>query len=104
MQEIRDLGKLPKEVRGDSAEQVKERNLSKRLRLRYASRRSALTAEQEAELTGLREREVGPLAEVSAPPDPLNPSADESDNRLEQDLLMLESGMRSCPLLRRLQH
>ena len=43
MQEIRDLGKLPKEVNGDNAEQVQERKLAKRLRL--ARRQKQLTPE-----------------------------------------------------------
>ena len=93
MQEIRDLGKLPNEVRGDSAEQVKERKLAERLR--RARRRSALTAEQEAELAGLREREVGPLAEVNVPPDPLDPFC----RRVRQPFGAgsLEIGIRSRP-------
>ena len=41
--------------------------------------------------------------ETYAPPDPLDPFAEEASNRLEQDLLMATSGMRTYKVMRRIQ-
>ena len=57
MQDIRSLGRLPKEVKGSAAEHAPERKLAKRLR--KARNGGQLTAEHEAELAGM-EVEVAP--------------------------------------------
>ena len=98
MADVRTLGRVPKLVRGQDPEQIAERNLAQRLRhVRAAGR---LTLEHEAELATLIEQALGPLEEVDAPPDPLDPFADEAENRLEQDLLMMANGIRSGALTR----
>ena len=61
-----------------------------------------MTAEHEAELAKMMERELGGLSEAVEEPDPLDPFADEASNRLEQDLLMFQASMRSRTLLRRM--
>ena len=99
LQAIRDFGRLPKAVRGDSEAQARERNLAQRLR-RAAGR---LSAAQEAQLAELRASEIGGLEEAEAPPDPLDPFADDAANRLEQDLLMFSNGIRTRALQRRLR-
>ncbi len=43
------------------------------------------------------------IEEAEQPPDPMEGFADEATNRLEQDLLILASGQRTRPLLRRLK-
>ena len=58
---------------------------------------------QEAELAELRAIEIGGLAEADAPPDPLDPFADDAANRLEQDLLMFTNGIRTRTLRRRVE-
>ena len=86
MQEIGTFGRLPKEVKGTSEAQTAERNLAKRFNKARAAGR--VTAEHEAELAKMMERELGNLSEAESPPDPLDPFANEASNRLEQDLLM----------------
>ena len=46
--------------------------------------------------------ELGTLEEVDAPPDPMDPFADEAANRLEQDLLMVRNGIRPKKVMRRI--
>ena len=50
----------------------------------------------------MRAREVRPLAEVDAPPDPMDPFADEAANRLEQDVLMATNGIRPRTVMQRI--
>ena len=99
MQEIQILGRLPKHVKGTSEAQTAGRNLAKRLNKARAAGR--LTAEHEAELAKMMERELGNLSEAESPPDPLDPFADDAGNRLVQDLLMFAHSIRPRPLLRR---
>ena len=101
LQDIRAFGRVPKAVRGSSEAQVRERNLEKRLR--KARVWGHVSDAQEAELAELRAIEIGGLAEADAPPDPLDPFADDAANRLEQDLLMFSNGIRPRALLRRLR-
>ena len=61
MQEIRILGRLPKEVKGTSETQTSERNLAKRFKKVRAAGR--LTAEHEAELTAM-DGDAPQLAEI----------------------------------------
>ena len=138
LQDIRAFGRIPKEVRGDSAAQVQERHLAERLRkakqaglvsaaqeselaevkgsseaqlqerslaqkLRKAKQAGRLSAAQESELAELKASELGGLAEAEAPPDPLDPFADDAANRFEQDLLMFSNGIRPRELQRRLR-
>ena len=42
----------------------------------------------------MMEQQLGPLEEADAPPDPLDPFAEEAESRLEQVLLMMANGMR----------
>ena len=46
--------------------------------------------------------ELGSLAEVDAPPGPLDPFAEEAANRLEQDLLMATNGIRPRSVVQRI--
>ena len=99
MLQIRTLGRIPKHVKGTSETQSAERNLAKKLQKARAGGR--LTAEHEAELAKMMERELGGLSEAVEEPDPLDPFADEASNRLEQDLLMFAHSICPRPLLRR---
>ena len=101
MQDIRAFGRIPKEVRGSSEAQLQERRLAERLR--RAKQAGLLSAAQKSELAELKASELGGLAEAEAPPDPLDPFADDAANRLEQDLLMFSNGIRTRALQRRLR-
>eukprot|EP00812_Abedinium_dasypus_P007843 NODE_1_length_8589_cov_4.556480.p1 GENE.NODE_1_length_8589_cov_4.556480~~NODE_1_length_8589_cov_4.556480.p1 ORF type:complete len:2586 (+),score=446.46 NODE_1_length_8589_cov_4.556480:571-8328(+) len=46
---------------------------------------------------------LGTLEELESPPDPRDPFADEAENRLEQDLLMVSNGCRTRVMLRRIR-
>ena len=46
--------------------------------------------------------ELGTLEEADAPPDPMDPFADEAANRLEQDVLMATNGFRPRTVMRRI--
>ena len=48
--------------------------------------------------------ELGTLEEADAPPDPMDPFADEAANRLEQDVLMATNGIRPRTVMRRIAH
>ena len=52
LQDIRAFGRIPKEVRGDSAAQVHERSLAQKLR--RAKQAGLLSAAQESELADLK--------------------------------------------------
>jgi hypothetical protein len=102
VQEIRHCGRLPGRVRSTEPDQIAECSLAKRLA--KARTHGRLTAEQEAELGVFADRALQPLQEVEAPPDPMDPFANVAGKRHEQDLLMMTHGLRSKPLLRRVQH
>ena len=59
----------------------------------------ALTAAHAASLA----QSMDPPPEACAPPDPLDAFAEEAANRLEQDLLMASSGMRTKQVMRRIR-
>ena len=59
----------------------------------------ALTAVHAASLA----QSMDPPPEACAPPDPLDAFAEEAANRLEQDLLMASSGMRTKQVMRRIR-
>ena len=95
MAEIRDLGRLPRffsrNLWGDN--QFAENLLAKR-----DTRR--LTEAHHAELAELDRRSMPPLTEVNAPPEPMNPFADEAANLLVQDVLMAAKGTRPRHVMR----
>ena len=45
---------------------------------------------------------LGTLEEAYAPPDPMDPFAEEAANRLEQDVLMATNGIRPRTAMRRI--
>ena len=101
LKDICAFGRVPKQVRGSSEAETRERNLCDRLRkVRQAG---LLSAAQETQLAELRAREHGGLAEAEAPPDPWDAFAGDAGNRLEQDLLMFSNGIRTRALQRRLR-
>ena len=94
LQQVRDLGRYPKESRRGSAEQ---QLAEKPRRARKAKR---FSAEQEAELQALQEAESDArtavrIAEAEEPPNLMERFADEAHSRIDKDLLMLERGMRT---------
>ena len=97
MQAIRTLGRLPKETRKAPKD---ERQLAEKLR--RARRAGQLSGEEEAELAAMSANEIGTLEEADAPPDPMDPFADEAANRLEQDVLMATNGIRPRTVMRRI--
>ena len=70
--------------------------------LRQARRTGKLSGEKEAELAAMSANELGALEEAGAPPDPMDPFADEAANRLEQDVLMATNGIRPKKVMRRI--
>ena len=101
LQQVRDLGLYPKESRRGSAEQQRAE------KLRRARKAKQFSPEQEAELQALQQAEsdaraAARIAEAEEPPNPMEGFAEEAQSRIGQDLLMLESGIRTKELLRRL--
>ena len=101
MQQVRDIGHYPKESRRGSAEQ----QLAEQIR--RARKAKQFSPEHEAELQALQQAErdaraEARIADAEEPPNPMEGFAEEAENRIDQDLLMLESGIRSKELLRRL--
>ena len=99
MQKIRHLGRLPQEINHHkklNESERAERALGEDLRRATAS--GHLSSEDHAEIANLRELD---LVEVNAPPDPMDPFAEEAANRLEQDLLMFSNGIRPKMVQRR---
>ena len=88
MQEIRAIGRLPGPHRGPA-----EDALRKRLATARAS--DTLTPEHLAELDRMKADAMGPLEEAEEPADPQDPFSELAANRLEQDLLMMEHGVRT---------
>ena len=102
MQQVRDLGRLPKETAGRSPA---ERRLAEKVR--RARKAKQFSPEKEAELKALNQAETEAtaatrIAEAEAPPNAMERFAEEADNRIDQVLLMLESGIRTKAILRRL--
>ena len=99
MAAIRKLGRLPRRrMQPAGEEEIKENALARKLE----KTRKKLSKEQEAELAELTRLAMQPLTELDAPPDPMDPFADEASNRLEQDVLMAANGMRSRDVMRRI--
>ena len=101
MQQVRDIGHYPKESRRGSAEQ----QLAEQIR--RARKAKQFSPEQEAELEALQQTErdartEARIADAEGPPNLEEGFAEEAENRIDQELLMLESGTRSKELLRRL--
>ena len=101
MQEIRDLGYIPKRRSEHSAILA---------RYTHAVSTGKITSEEKQEAEALTAAHAASLAqsmdpppEACAPPDPLDAFAEEAANRLEQDLLMASSGMRTKQVMRRIQ-
>ena len=101
MEEVKDLGYIPKWT-GEHADLL--------YRWRRAVQSGKLTPEQIQEAEALTAAHAASLAqsmdpppEACAPPDPLDAFAEEAENRLEQDLLMASSGMRTKQVMRRIQ-
>ena len=101
MQQVRDFGRCPKETGRFSRA---ERRLAEKLR--RARKAELLSLEQEAELQALRQvemhsRDAACIAEAEGPPNPMEGFAGESQSRIEQDLWMIENGISTKELLRR---
>ena len=93
MQQVRDFGRYPKASKHVVS---KERRLAENLR--KARKEKLLSPEQESELQVLQQAEMDSraaarIAEAQRPPDPMERFAGESQSRIEQDLLMMESGI-----------
>ena len=95
MRQVRDLGRYPKESTNRS---LAERRLAEKLcRARKAKK---FSSEQEAELKVLQQLEIesrvaGGIAEAEEPPNPMEGFAEEAESRIDQDLMLLESGIRT---------
>ncbi len=87
------LGECRRWCGGKEESEQRERSLAHRL-LR-ARQHGILSEEFVQELAEIRRRELGDLEEVTTPPDRFDAFADEAENRLEQDLLMLRNGIRT---------
>ena len=102
MRQVRDLGRYPKESTNRS---LAERRLAEKLR--RARKAKKFSPEQEAELKALQQAEkdakvAADIAEARDKPNPNEGFADEAHNKIDQDLMMLENGIRTRDLLRRL--
>ena len=97
MQAIRTLGRLPKETRTATKD---EQQVA--LNLHRARRAGKLSGEEAAEVAAMIANELGTLQEADAPPDPMDPFADEAANSLEQDVLMATNGIRPRTVMRRI--
>ena len=93
MKEIRALGYIPKR-HSEQSQVYKKYNKAVKsniLSSEQIGEAEALTAAHTASLA----QSLHPPPEACAPPDPLDAFAEEAANRLEQDLLMASSGMRT---------
>ena len=98
MQEIRELGRLPREVRASGPEQIEERRLA--VRLRIARRQKMLTPDHEAELAALNPQlcDAPQLAEKLMEEADAMTSEEEALETTNQDCLeMREECGRLCP-------
>ena len=98
MEEIRALGRLPQDVTGETTQQLYVRSLRRLRKLAAAGDMRAedvCTRHPQASATG-------PVARRERPPD-LGPSADETENRLDQNMLMMCSRIQSRARLGRIQ-
>ena len=87
---MRDLGSDPQEYAGRSPA---ERQLAEKIR--KARKAKQLSPEQEAELQAMQQADsdataAARIAEAEEPPNPMEGFAEEAQNRIDQDLLMLE--------------
>ena len=101
IQQVRDLGHYPKETRRGSAEQKLAGQI------RRARKEKRFSAEQEAELEAIQQAErdaraESRIADAEEQPNPMEGFADDADIRIAQDLLKLESGIRTKELQLRL--
>ena len=101
MEAIRALGYIPKYHSEHDllAQQYKGGLKSGKLTSEEIAEAEALTAAHAASLA----QRMDPPPEACAPPDPLDAFAEEAENRLEQDLLMANSGMRTYKVMRRIK-
>ena len=102
MQEVRNLGRYPKEGLTRPTDEI---HLAEKLRKARSAKQ--ISAEQEAELKALQQAEkdakdAADIAEARDKPNPNEGFADEAHNKIDQDLMMLENGIRTRDLLRRL--
>ena len=102
MQEVRNLGRYPKEGLTRPTDEI---HLAEKLRKARSTKQ--ISAEQEAELKALQQAEkdakvAADIAEARDKPNPNEGFADEAHNKIDQDLMMLENGIRTRDLLRRL--
>ena len=98
---MRGLRRYPKE---GARRSVAEQQLAEKLR--RARKAKQFSSEQEAELQALQQaemhsRDAACIAEAEEPPNPMEGFAGESKSRIEQDLLMIENGISTRQLLRR---
>ena len=101
MEEIKALGYIPN-CRGEHSDLYQRWHRavqSGKLTPEQIQEAEALTAAHAASLA----QSMDPPPEACAPPDPLYAFAEEAENRLEQDLLMASSGMRTKQIMRRIQ-
>ena len=97
LQQVRDFGRSPKEYAGRS---LAERQLAERLR--KARKEKLFSPEREAELQALQQTEMDArtaarIAEAEDTSNAMEGFAEEASSRIDQDLLMLESGIRTMP-------
>ena len=100
MEKIRALGYIPKRnSKHDHLAQTYQRAVkSGDISPLQKQEAEALTAAHQASLA----ESLDPPPEARQPPNPLDAFADEAANRLEQDLLMASSGMRTKQVMRRI--
>ena len=101
MEEIKALGYIPKRTGEHVLLYYRWRKAVKsgKLTPEQIQAAEALTAAHAASLA----QSMDPPPEACAPPDPLDAFAEEAANRLEQDLLMASSGMRTKQVMRRIR-
>ena len=101
MEEIRALGYIPKRKSEHDllAQRWNSAVRSGKISSQQKEEAEALTAAH----TALRAQSMDPPPEACAPPEPLDAFAEEAANRLEQDLLMAVSGMRTKQVMRRIR-
>ena len=107
---VQTLGFFPKETKPTGDEGKEEFQLA--AKIRKARERQLFTPAEQIELNELKRTLVHPrdcamsaqlLEEAQEPPNPMECFADEAENRLDQDLLLLASGNRTKELQRRLK-
>ena len=91
---------LKKGKRSDPAKATERRSARSQ---RFARAGLRLSVVHEAGFAAFHAQELGPLEEAEALVDPLDPFANEAENRLEQDSLMMAGGIRPRVAQRRFQ-